>query len=342
MNALRIISAGPGTTVQDGGRHGYMRIGVTASGPMDPLAHATANRAVGAKAEATAIEVGLGGLCVTAEDGPLTLAIAGAPFLAMIDGQKLETPLVLTLEAGRELSLRAGATGAWCYLAAQGGMVVKPVLGSTATHTRAGIGGLRGAPLKAGDLIPVAGEGGRPPTAPARLVSPWLERSETVIRVVLGPQHDYFSADQISAFLGRDWTLSPRSDRMGYLLEGEPLRHRNGFDVVSDGIAHGAIQVPGEGRPIVLMADRQPTGGYPKIANVIGADLGAFAQLRPGARFRFTAVTIEEAVAARRLQAEALARAIERVPMIRTQLPSDFLLGLNLVGGVVNAFTGAD
>lgn len=342
MSGLRIIAAGPGTTVQDGGRHGYLRIGITASGPMDPLAHATANLAVGAKAEGTAIEVGLGGLTVAAEGGPVTLAVAGAPFIALIDGQKLETPLALTLEAGRELSLRTGASGAWCYLAVAGGLVVKPVLGSTATHTRAGIGGLDGGPLKAGDLIPVAAAGALAPTAPARLVAPWLDRPADVIRVVLGPQDDYFSADQIAAFLGRDWILSPRSDRMGYLLEGEPLRHRNGFDVVSDGIAHGAIQVPGEGRPIVLMADRQPTGGYPKIANVIGADLGAFAQLRPGARFRFAAVTIAEAVAARRAQAEALAHPIARVPLVRTHLPSDFLLGLNLVGGVVDAFAGSD
>lgn len=341
MSALRIVSAGPGTTLQDGGRHGYLRIGVTAAGPMDPLAHATANLAVGAAAEATAVEIGLGGLTVAAEGGPVTLAIAGAPFLALIDGQKLETPLVLTLEAGRELSLRPGTTGAWCYLSAAGGLVVKPVLGSTATHTRSGIGGLDGGPLKAGDLLPVARAGDLAPIAPARLVAPWLERPGEVIRVVLGPQDDYFSKDQIEAFLTRTWTLSPRSDRMGYLLEGEPLRHRNGFDVVSDGIAHGAVQVPGEGRPIVLMADRQPTGGYPKIANVIGADLGAFAQLRPGARFRFTAVTIAAAVAARRGQAEALARPIERVPLVRTHLPSDFLLGVNLVSGVVSGLAAA-
>lgn len=340
MIGLRIIAAGPGATVQDGGRHGHLRIGITASGPMDPLAHATANRAVGARPEASAIEVSLGGLTVAAEGGPVTLAIAGAPFIAVTDGQRLETPLVLTLEPGRELSLRGGDSGAWCYLAAEGGMAVPEVLGSAATHTRAGIGGLDGGALKAGNLIPLRAPASSP-IAPARLVAPWLDRSADVIRVVLGPQDDYFDADQIAAFLGRDWTVSPRSDRMGYQLEGEPLRHRDGFDVVSDGVAHGAIQVPGEGRPIVLMADRQPTGGYPKIANVIGADLGTLAQLRPGARFRFAAVDMATAVAARRAQAEALAHGVERVPLIRTHLPSDFLLGLNLVGGVVNGLAGA-
>lgn len=335
--ALRIVSAGPGTTIQDSGRHGYLRFGVTGAGPMDALAHATANLAVGNPSGASAIEVGLGGLSLAAEDRPVTLAVAGAPFVLMLDGQKLETPLVLTLEPGAALSLRPGATGAWCYVAAAGGFALAPVLGSTATHTRSGLGGLDGGPLKAGDRLPVGETADLGHTAPARLMAPWLERSKDIVRVVLGPQDDYFTPEVVERFLTQPWTLSGRSDRMGYLLDGKPLTHTDGFNIVSDGIAHGAIQVPGEGLPIVQMADRAPTGGYPKIATVIGADLGSFAQLRPGASFRFAAVDIPTAVTARRAQAEALARPVERVPLIRTELPSDFLLGLNLVSGVVNA-----
>lgn len=335
--ALRIVAAGPGTTIQDSGRHGYLRFGVTGAGPMDALAHATANLAAGNAPGASAIEVGLGGLSLAAEDGPVTLAIAGAPFAVTLDGQKLETPLVLTLEPGAALSLRAGPTGAWCYVAAAGSFVLAPVLGSTATHTRSGLGGLDGGPLKAGDRLPLGAGAELGHTAPSRLIAPWLERSRDVVRVVLGPQDDYFAPEVVERFLTQPWTLSGRSDRMGYLLEGEPLTHAGGFNIVSDGIAHGAIQVPGEGLPIVQMADRAPTGGYPKIATVIGADLGSFAQLRPGASFRFAAVDIATAVAARRVQAEALVRPVERVPLIRTELPSEFLLGLNLVGGVVSA-----
>lgn len=335
LSALRVVSAGPGCTLQDGGRHGLLRFGVTGAGPMDPLAHATANLAVGQEARATALEVGPGGLDLEAEDGPVTLAIAGAPALIACEEGRFTAPLVLSLQSGQRLSLRPGASGTWTYVAAAGGLDVKPVLGSTATHTRSHMGGLNGGALKTGDRIALAAPS---PTssAAARLVAPWLERATDVIRVILGPQDDYFAPDQIEAFLTRIWSLSGRSDRMAYLLEGAPLVSARGSDLVSDGVAQGAIQVPGSGTPIVLMADRQPTGGYPKIATIIGADFGAFAQLRAGARFRFEAVDLTMAVKARRAQALALSEPISRLPLVRTHLTSHFLLSLNLVSGVIN------
>jgi allophanate hydrolase subunit 2 len=151
---------------------------------------------------------------------------------------------------------------------------------------------------------------------------------------VLGPQDDYFTAQAIEAFLAGPWRITPRSDRMAYLLEGPRLAHAKGYNIVSDGIAFGAIQVPGEGQPVVLMADRQPTGGYPKIANVIGADLGKLAQLRPGTEISFAAVSVAEAVAARRDAAALLRKPPALKPLVRTDFPSEFLLGLNLVDGV--------
>lgn len=339
--ALHILAAGPGATIQDHGRTGYLRVGVTAAGPMDPLALATANLAVGNAGGASALEVALGGITLAAEGGPITLAVAGGAFNVDLDGQVFPAPLVITLDPGAKLTVKAGTSGAWCYVAVSGGLDIAPVLGSTATHTRSFIGGLNGNPLKAGDIIPLAAAGeGR--TVPSGLVAPWLERSPDTVRVVLGPQDDFFSPEEIAAFLSRPWTLSARSDRMAYNLDGAPLKHLKGYNIVSDGIAQGAIQVPGAGIPIVLMADRQSTGGYPKIANVIGADLGTFAQMRPGTSFHFKAVSLDEAVAARRAQAEALARPVERVPFIRTHLPSDFLLGLNLVGGWVDALAPLD
>jgi biotin-dependent carboxylase-like uncharacterized protein len=220
-------------------------------------------------------------------------------------------------------------------VAVAGRIDVPLTLGSVSTHTRTGIGGLCGRMLAAGDLLPVTVPRDVGP-ATAEIKAPWLDRPGDIIRVVLGPQDDYFPSEQITAFLNGPWTLSHRCDRMAYLLDGRPLVHAIGFNIVSDGIARGAIQVPGDGMPVILMADRQPTGGYPKIANVIGADLGRVAQFRPGTRFSFAAVSITDAVAARRDDVEALAGSVTCQPLVRTHLPSEFLLSRNLVDGVTD------
>ncbi|PWB82467.1 MAG: urea amidolyase, partial [Methylocystaceae bacterium] len=217
-----------------------------------------------------------------------------------------------------------------------GRLDLPPVLGSLATHVRSGIGGLEGRPLRAGDSLPVAGLR-PPPAAPQTIHAPWLARSDEAMRVVLGPQDDFFTPEAVHTFLSARWTISPRSDRMAYGLSGARLAHPKGHDIVSDGVALGAIQVPGDGTPLVLMADRQPTGGYPKIANVIGVDIGRLAQLRPGDGVSFTAVSIEEAVAARRARGETTAQGVELAPLARTELSSEFLLSANLIGGVADA-----
>ena len=335
---LRVLAAGPGATLQDAGRHGYLRFGVTAAGPMDPLAYATANLAVGNPAGATAIEVSVGGIEVIAESGSLTIAIAGGEFALSLDGRPLPPAVVLNLEQGAVLKIRAGSGGSWCYLAVAGRLVLPKVLGSHATHTRTSFGGVNGRAMMAGDRLTFEPSGSSPPSI-GTIVAPWLSRPVDTIRVVLGPQHDYFADDQIAAFLAGPWTVSARSDRMAYFLDGPRLTHARGYNIVSDGIAMGAIQVPGDGRPIVLMADRQSTGGYPKIATIIGPDLGRLAQARPETVFRFAAVSIGEAVAARREEAALLARGIIVEPLVRTHLSSEFLLGLNLIDGVVGAET---
>jgi 5-oxoprolinase (ATP-hydrolysing) subunit C len=331
---VRVLSAGPGATLQDGGRHGYLRFGVTAAGPMDPLAHATANLAVGNPADATAIEVSVGGIELTAELASLKVAIAGGEFALSLDGRPLPAAAVLNLEAGAVLKIRAGSRGSWCYLAVAGQLTVPKLLGSHATHARTGFGGVNGRAIIAGDRLGFEPSESSQPSIGA-ILAPWLDRPVDTIRVVLGPQHDYFADDQIAAFLTGPWSVSARSDRMAYFLDGPRLTHARGYNIVSDGIAMGAIQVPGDGCPIVLMADRQSTGGYPKIATVIGPDLGRLAQARPGTVFRFAAVSIGEAVEARRDEAALLARGIVIEPLVRTHLSSEFLLGLNLIDGVV-------
>jgi biotin-dependent carboxylase-like uncharacterized protein len=339
---LRVLAAGPGVTIQDGGRSGFLRFGVTESGPMDRLAHATANRAAGVALDSAGIEVSLGGLELGVEDAPLTLAVAGGAFDVRLDGEKLPSWYVARVGVGQKLRIAAGRVGAWCYLAVAGRLLLEPELGSVSMHTRSGIGGRQ---LEAGCAIGVEVV---PDTTSetAEILAPWLERrGEEAIRVILGPQADYFDAAQIEAFLGATWTVSHRSDRMAYLLERQQIQHvkghlkggAKGFNIVSDGTAAGSIQVPGEGRPIVLMADRPPTGGYPKIATVIGADLGKLAQLRPGQTFRFARTTIEEAVEARRGEAEALVAPVElkRMPHL---LREEMLLRENLVDGVTSGW----
>jgi biotin-dependent carboxylase-like uncharacterized protein len=331
--ALKILSAGPGVTLQDAGRRGWLRFGVTGAGPMDALAMATANRAAGAAAGATAIEISLGGIEVTAEGAPLTIALAGGHFDIALDGVRLPSAVQLPLAPGAMLRVRAGASGAWCYLAVGGRIDIPPVLGSNATHTRSSLGGIDGRALAEGDTLPITAAGSCAPGA-AALVAPWLARSDDAIAVILGPQADYFSREQIDAFCAAQWTVSNRSDRMAYFLDGAQIAPANGLDIVSDGIVMGAIQVLGDGRPMVLMADRQVTGGYPKIATVIGPDVGRLAQARPGSQIRFAAVTIEAAVAARRAAAAILAATIQTMPVARKDFSAELLLGSNLISGV--------
>lgn len=293
MTLLKVIAAGPGATVQDAGRHGWLRYGVTPAGPMDWLGHALANRLAGNPDGAGAVEFGPGGIEVEAAGGALRIGLCAPGFAAMRDATPLPARVSVTLRPGQRLAIRAGRARVWGYLAVAGGLQLDPVMGSLATHLRSGIGPM--GVLSPGDLLPctAAQEAGAlalpdPPALPDRL------------RFVPGPQADAFTDAGFAAFCEGTYALSPRSDRMGYRLEGPRVAHVRGHDIVSDGIAMGAIQIPGDGQPIVLMADRQPTGGYPKIGTVIRADLPALAQTRPGARLRFAPVTADEAVAALR------------------------------------------
>ena len=326
---LRVLAAGPGVTIQDGGRRGFLRFGVTESGPMDRFSHATANRAAGVALDSAAIEVSLGGIELTVEGMPLTLSVAGGSFDIRRDNEKFPAACLVRMQPGQKLAVRAGSAGAWCYIAACGRFDLKPMLGSVSMHTRSSIGG--NGVYAEGTLRVIPSES--PALETSQIVAPWIEAQGAKIRVILGPQDDYFDPVQIKAFFDTMWTISNRSDRMAYLLEGPQMKHAAGFNIVSDGTAPGSIQVPGEGRPIVLMADRPPTGGYPKIATVIGADLGRLTQFRPGQEFQFQLSSIDEAVAARRHQLRMLGPPISLRP-ISTLIPTDALLSENLVDGV--------
>jgi len=204
--------------------------------------------------------------------------------------------------------------GCRAYLAVAGGIDVPRVLGSRATYLRGRLGGLDGRALQKGDVLPLGAPARDPGVAPGRHV-PASRRpaypAAVEARVVLGPQADRFTPAGLAAFLGGPYTVTPQADRMGYRLEGPAIEHARGHDIISDGIPLGGIQVPGEGQPIVLLVDRQTTGGYTKIATVISVDIARIGQTRPGQRVRFREVTLAEAHAALAAEATALAAAIE-------------------------------
>jgi len=326
---LLVDAAGPGVTIQDEGRFGLSRYGVTPAGPMDFGAYLAATRAAGAD---SAIEVSLGGAAFRAEGATLCVAVAGGDFDIRLDGRPLPPACLLPLAPGARLVLRAGPSGAWSYVAVGGRLDFASTLGSRATHARSGLGPK---PLAAGDAFTLT-DAAAAPLEPLALTAPWFARDDSPIRLLLGPQADYFACDEIERFLNARWRIGARSDRMAYRLEGPAIRHWRGHDIVSDGVVMGAIQIIGDGAPLALMADRQPTGGYPKIATVIGADLGRLAQLRPGEGLSFRAVSWDEAAAARRDYFNAIEAGAKYAPL-RAEISTESLLAENLVGGVVNA-----
>lgn len=329
---LTVESVGPGATIQDSGRFGLLRFGVTPAGPMDWAALETANRALGNGPGAAAIEIGPGGITLSA-DAPLPLAFAGGGFIWTRGDAELPLAARVMLKPGERLRARAGAWGSFAVCAVPGGVDVPVVMNSRATHTRSALGGLDGRALKAGDGFGVG---------PARTMddvaieAAWLARSDDPIRVILGPQDDHFSAATIEAFFAAAFRLTAAADRMAYKFEGPRLAHAKDFNIVSDGVALGAIQVAGDGQPLVLMADRQPTGGYAKIAHVWRADIGRLAQLRPGETCRFARTGVEDARRALLALQDAIATTEARLTPLRRVPSTASLLGANLVGGVTD------
>jgi biotin-dependent carboxylase-like uncharacterized protein len=335
---LLVTDAGLFSSIQDFGRFGFQRFGISASGAMDNVAMSLANALVGNPLGAAVIEMALVGAGFTVEADGCRIAVAGGDFPLLVNGRPAEPWAAHDLARGDRLKLGLARAGARCYLAVAGGFAIEPVLGSCSTHSRSAIGGLDGGPLKKGDALPLnraASDGSL-----LELPSDHIPRAGGPLRVLLGPQDDAFSPAGIETFLSSAYTISQKADRMGCQLEGPVIEHRGGFNIVSDGIMNGSIQVPGNGRPIVLLADRQSTGGYPKIATVIGPDLYRLAQRRPGDIVHFRSVSEEEAANIARRHAEAMKAMLHAIRPTRRKpgaLDSERLLGANLVSGVVSA-----
>jgi biotin-dependent carboxylase-like uncharacterized protein len=303
---LRVVQAGPLCSVQDGGRPGFLRFGVPASGAMDRAALALANHSLGNPPGAAAVEVSLGGLTVEVEEGSLSLALAGGGFVAELGTTRHGSWQVVTLREGDRLSVRRGPWGSWCGMAVAGRLVAPDWLGSRATHALSGLGG--GA-VTAGRRLVVE----NPRLLPERPIPcPVWARPRGEVAVVIGPQDRFYGPDRIDLLLGTTFHLTDAYDRMGVRLRGPSLAPQSALAIPSEPVLRGSIQVAGDGVPAVLLADHQTTGGYPKIATLVASELDAFAQLRPHAAVGFRAVTPEQAVAMARLRAAALARLLER------------------------------
>lgn len=287
-----MVQPGLLSLLQDRGRFAQAAIGLTTGGPMDPLAAALANRLLQNDANATLIEVSFGGLSLRAASN-IQLAVTGATLPLSID--RTEQPMwsVIDLPAGAELSMGFSEVGCRSYLAVRGGFDIPTSFGSTATVVREGIGGLNGQRLAEGDTLPVHDSEPCPRLWLPPQRRPRYHRRATV-RVIPGYQQAHFSRVEQQRFFGSEYTVSERCDRMGYRLEG-PAINCDIEGILSEGIAPGAIQIPADGQPIVLLNDRQTIGGYPKIGCAFSLDCAALAQLRPGDKITFTPISEQTA-----------------------------------------------
>jgi biotin-dependent carboxylase-like uncharacterized protein len=335
---IEVVSAGVHTTVQDAGRIGYQAVGLPASGPLDRISFELANALVGNARGTPALEILLQGptLAVCADSVRIAVVGGGADLeLCAHPPRRIPGGRSARLVRGDVFRI-PGLPDALCaYLAIEGGFAIAPVLGSASTYVRSGIGGLDGRPLRQGDRLPLA-QGGVAERTEQALAHPLDLALGQPIRVVLGPQDDYFTAGAMTTFLGAEYRVSHQADRMGFRLDGPQLAHAKGYNIVSDGTAPGAIQVPGSGQPIILMVDHQTTGGYPKIATVISADLPVVGRRKPGSALSFVAVDVPEALRLRREQEAALARDIAELQPVPGEDAIDVarLHSENLISGV--------
>ncbi len=304
---VRVVSPGALALVQDAGRWGHQRYGVSVSGAIDHEALFLGNRLVGNTADAAAIEITLGGADFEFTDATL-VAVTGGDLDATLDGVPVPMWESVGVTAGSRLTFGGPMQGLRAYLCIAGGIDTTPVLGSRSTHSGSRLGGLDGGPLRAGNDVPV----GYPPAGaepglrvPGDLVPEYP--GEIVVRVVPGPQEDAFTSTGVDTFYDSAYMVTDRSDRQGVRLDGPVIEAKDGrYDIVSDAVPLGSVQVPGDGKPIILLADRQTTGGYAKIGVVAGVDLPKLAQVAPGASIKFQPVTVQEAQAAARARRQAL------------------------------------
>ncbi|MBY6116770.1 biotin-dependent carboxyltransferase family protein [Mameliella alba] len=335
---LKTLRAGMRTTLQDLGRPGLQAIGLPVSGALDVMSLRLANALVGNAPGTGALEIRFFGPRLQVQADSVRVALAGTEGFIKVEGEgfgPVPAGQSVTLPRGTIFGVEALRDSATAYLAVAGGFDVAHPFGSCATYLPAALGGFDGHPLTEGAELPLC-RSSAPDGPDLGTPQPVISGTEDVLRVVLGPQEDYFTKAGIETFLSTRYTVTPQSDRMGMRLDGAAVEHGPaGFNIPSDGVVTGAIQVPGHGLPIVLLADRQTTGGYPKIATVISADLPQLARALPGTALRFRPVTPAEAEELRRSAERKLQSVIDD---LRPAGAAGFLQKLyseNLISGVV-------
>ena len=297
MSLIEVRAPGLLTTVQDLGREGFGSMGVSASGAADPVALRIGNRLVGNAEGAAGLEMTLlGGTFGFPERA--VVALSGSDFGATLDDQPVEMWKSVEIRQGQTLRLGATRTGARCYLCVRGGIDVKLFLGSASTHLLSGLGGFQGRALRAGDVLKIGTASGsfrtfRKRSVSARAVAQLAPRR--LLRVTPGPQSAWFLQEVQDMFYAGTYRVTEESNRMGLRLQGAAIASTTGGEMTSEGVSLGAVQITAGGLPIILFVEQQTTGGYPKIANVISADLGSLGQLRPRDEIRFERVEMESA-----------------------------------------------
>lgn len=292
---LNVISPGALTSIQDEGRFGHQRIGMSPAGAMDLHSLRLANLLVDNDMGEAALEMTfLGGKFQFTEDN--VFALTGADMGAMLDGVSVPVGQAMQAKAGSVLQMGQAKNGCRTYLAVAGGFDVPVLHGSKSTLLRSNLGGFRGRKLTAGDEIYFAAPKKTIPNLHIRVLpsQPPIQKDVTV-RVVLGPQDDRFTKAGMETFLTGAYKVDNKSDRMGYRLTGPKIEHTTDANIISDGIPFGAVQIPGSGEPMIMMSEHQGSGGYTKIANVISVDIPLVAQCPPGGTIRFQAVSVDEA-----------------------------------------------
>ncbi len=284
------------TTVQDYGRMGYQNLGFHVCGVMDRHAYWAANLLVDNTDREAVIEFTISGPTLYFTSDTI-ICITGGDFDPKINGESIPMYTAVKVKKGDELEMGFCRSGTWGYIAFAGGLDVPLVMGSRSTDIKCKLGGLEGRQIKDGDEIQfLANVKSLPLMSERKIERPDYGADVVELRVTMGPQDDHFTAEGIRTFLESEYTVTSQCDRMGYRLEGKAIKHNElGADIISDGIAKGAIQVPSSGQPIIMMSDRQTLGGYTKIANVISVDLSKIAQCKYPQKVRFTKVSVEEA-----------------------------------------------
>jgi biotin-dependent carboxylase-like uncharacterized protein len=300
---FQVLRAGPLTTVQDGGRLGHVRHGVTEGGPMDRVAHAIGQRVLGNSEDGSALEVDVQGLALDCLSGEVTIAVTGGDFAVKVGQQAENGWIVATIRTGQRLDIWPQRWGNWCYVAFAGTIDAPHWLGSCSVNPAVAASGK---PLAAGDTIRVI-VGAEAGILFRRLPVPLFARPRPDIHVIPGPQERYFSPQAFARFYGEAFAVSTQYNRMGIRLDGPTLPIVAALDMPSEGILRGSVQVDGSGTSAVLMADHQTTGGYPKIATVITTDQNRLAQLRPRQLFRFMPTTVIRAIGLLRLRRRLIA-----------------------------------